>query len=153
MMPMFLYKGRESYALLISRVLPAKIRLTMKFTCLLLLAACLQTSARSYAQKVTLAEKDAPLERIFRAIRQQTGYLFLFDDQQLQQAKKVTIYVKDATVQNVLEQCFREQPLSFSIVDNTIIVKPKEVIKQQAFSVHGIVTDDQGRPFDHVTVQ
>src|SRR4051812_23181896 len=149
MKPTFLNRRRDSRMLL-----PAKIRLTMKLTFLILFAACLQVSASSYAQKITLSEKNASLEKIFRVIKAQTGYLFLFDDQQLQSARKVTIEVKEASIQAVLDQCFLDQPLAYRIVDKTIIVQPKIIIKNgPPFVIRGVVTDDEDHPFDHVTVQ
>ncbi|GAA3919090.1 SusC/RagA family TonB-linked outer membrane protein [Chitinophaga oryziterrae] len=148
MKPTFLNRGRD-----IRMLLPAKIRLTMKLTFLILFAACLQVSASSYAQKITLSEKNASLEKIFRVIKAQTGYLFLFDDQQLQSARKVTIEVKEASIQTVLDQCFQDQPLAYRIVDKTIIVQPKGIVKKgPPFVIRGVVTDDEG-PLEHVTVQ
>ena len=53
--------------------------LLMKFTTILLLAACLQVSARGLAQKITLSERNAPLEKILKQIHKQTGYQFFYE--------------------------------------------------------------------------
>ena len=50
----------------------------MKLTLLLLIVACLQLSAKSYSQTVTLSVKDASLKEVFRQISEQTGYDFFF---------------------------------------------------------------------------
>jgi len=50
-----------------------KTLLLMNFTAIILLAACLQVSAKGFAQNVTLSLKDAPLEKVFSAIEKQTG--------------------------------------------------------------------------------
>ncbi|WP_432327683.1 hypothetical protein ACRQ5D_31075 [Mucilaginibacter sp. P25] len=48
----------------------------MKLSIILLLATILQVSAKSYAQKITLSEKNAPLEKVLKEIREQSGYDF-----------------------------------------------------------------------------
>ena len=63
----------------------------MKLTAIILLAACIQVSAKSNAQTVSLSVKDAPLEKVFQAIEKQTGYLFWYNTALLQNANKVNI--------------------------------------------------------------
>ena len=41
--------------------------------------ACLTASAGGLAQKVTLSEKNVKLEKVFKEIRRQTGYVFFYD--------------------------------------------------------------------------
>ncbi|MCW3463435.1 SusC/RagA family TonB-linked outer membrane protein [Chitinophaga nivalis] len=107
------------------RVLP-KTFLFMKLTAILLLVTCLQISATGYSQKVTLTEKNARLGKVFRAIKKQTGYSFFFDESWIQQAAAVNIQVKDAPLEKVLDLCFKNQPLTYAIVGNTVVVKQKE---------------------------
>ena len=90
--------------------LTRKIIRVMKLTAVLLLAAALQVSARSEGQTVTLEEKNAPLEKVFREIRKQTGYNFLYNDAWLRQAKAITIHVKSVPLTDVLNICFKDQP-------------------------------------------
>ncbi|HEY6901546.1 MAG TPA: SusC/RagA family TonB-linked outer membrane protein [Puia sp.] len=129
----------------------------MRITAALILITCLQVSARSFAQKVTLSEQNAPLKKIFRAIKQQTGYVFFYNSQLLERASPVTISVKDEDLEAVLEKCFRGQPLSYSIVNRTIVIGPKRegfhspsaVITDTVPSslvVTGRVTDEAGKP-------
>src|SRR4051812_32536778 len=92
-----------------------QILLIMKLTTLILITVILHTSAASLAQKVTLAEKNAPLINIFNQIRSQTGYDFLFSGSDLQKAKPVTINVQNEELSTVLTQIFEGQPLDFSI--------------------------------------
>src|SRR5580658_7674279 len=94
------------------RCFPTKTLLMMtKLTAVLLVSACLQVSAKGYSQKVTLSETDVPLKKVFKEIRRQTGYLFFYSDELLQQARKVTIHLQDASLEQVLDSCFRDQPL------------------------------------------
>jgi hypothetical protein len=77
-----------------------QIFLAMKITTFFLLSACLTASAGGKAQKVTLSQKNVKLEKVFREIRKQTGYVFFYDASVLQGAKSVSVDVKDASVED-----------------------------------------------------
>ena len=105
-----------------------KTLLVMKLTFLLIAFAFLHLSAATYAQKVTLNEKDASLEKVFNDIKKQTGYIFFYKADALNGTSKVTISVKDATLEEVLDRCFKDQPLVYTIAGKTVGVKKKEVV-------------------------
>lgn len=92
----------------------------MKLTFILLTAAFLQVSAGSVAQTVTFSGKDVSLKKVFSAIEKQTGYVFFYDEGLLQNAKPVTLNVKNVPVQDVLTEAFSGQPLVWQIVHQTI---------------------------------
>ncbi|HEY8895403.1 MAG TPA: carboxypeptidase-like regulatory domain-containing protein, partial [Niastella sp.] len=110
----------------VNRWLPAKMLLIMKLTAFLLLVISLHVSAGSIAQKITIIKKNATLEQIFEMIRQQGGYDFLFSSQVLAKAHRVDIEARNATVKEVLDLCFKDQPLMYILHEKTIIVKEKE---------------------------
>ncbi|MFT4093697.1 MAG: STN domain-containing protein, partial [Niabella sp.] len=108
-----------------------KTLLIMKLTTILLLAACLQVSARGYAQ-ITLREKQASLEKVLQAIKRQTGMSLVYEDQLLQKAKPVTVQVTNATLQQALTAVFKDQPLSWEIIAGRVIsIKEKPVTPAQ----------------------
>ncbi len=108
-----------------------KTILLMRIMVLLLLAACMQAGIVR-AQKVTLSERNAPLRKIFKEIKEQTGYVFFYNSALLSQAHPVTIEVRDAELSVVLEQCFRDQPLSWNMVNKTIVVTARKATGQAA---------------------
>src|SRR3954462_2563671 len=89
------------------------IFLAMKLSVILLLAACLQVSARTNAQGIDITVKNSSLETVFKVIRQQTSYRFLYRDNILKTAKPVSIDMKNASLETVLSACFKDQPLSY----------------------------------------
>lgn len=134
-----------------------KTLLIMKLTTVLLLVACLQVSAGGYAQTITLSERNAPLEKLFREIRKQTGYTFFYNTRTLEGAAPVSIQVREASLQEVLEHCFRGQPLSYAIKGSVVVVQQKvergaEPLPPPPIEVRGTVTDESGKPLEGVSI-
>jgi len=72
-----------------------KLFLIMRMTIVLLTVACLQVSAVGYSQKVNLSVRQQSLEKVFREIKSQTGYVFWYKLDILQYAKKVTLRLQN----------------------------------------------------------
>ncbi|MGN6166082.1 MAG: TonB-dependent receptor [Flavisolibacter sp.] len=141
------------------RRLLVKTLLIMKLTAVLLLIACLQVSAKSNAQQVTLSEQNSSLKKVFKEIRRQTGYQFFYNSNLLDKAHEVSITVKNAPLSGVLDQLFTDQPLDYRIVDKIIVVREKVKVTAPQnevplfFDVKGKVTDEKGKPLQDVSVQ
>ena len=138
-------------------LLTPQILKAMKLTVVFLTAFLLQASAGSFAQNVTIKVKDAPLSKVFREIEKQTGYGFLYTQKMLQNAGRVTLNVKSESVSNVLQMCFDNQPLDYSIQNNTIVISEKKTppvpfMEDPAIIIKGQVTDEQGNPIAGVSV-
>ena len=88
----------------------------MKLTAFILLVACLQVSAKGFTQTVTLSLKNVSLENAFKEIKKQTGYEFLYTDEMIHKAKPITISVSDVSLVEALNECFKNQPLSYAII-------------------------------------
>ncbi len=95
----------------------------MKLTIIFLVLFCSQSIANIYAQKVTLLEKEAPLSTLFKQIKKQTKYTFVYTDALLKKAKPVTINVKNVSLEEALNDCLAEQPLTYSIINQIIVIK------------------------------
>ncbi|MEP7376061.1 MAG: SusC/RagA family TonB-linked outer membrane protein [Chitinophagaceae bacterium] len=102
-----------------------KLLRIMKLLSIFLFTAGLHVSAAGHSQQVTLSEKNAPLQTIFQKINAQTGYLFFYNETWISQTKAVSIDVKDASLQQALDMCFRDQPITYEIVEKTVVVKEK----------------------------
>ncbi|MEO9052847.1 MAG: carboxypeptidase-like regulatory domain-containing protein, partial [Ginsengibacter sp.] len=97
----------------------------MKLTIVLLITFCLQVSAKSFSQKITLNADNISVQKVFEEIRKQTGYRFLYADEVINTAKKVSINIQQGSIQDVLDFCFKDQQLNYIISGNIIIVQRK----------------------------
>ncbi|EDM37350.1 putative outer membrane protein [Pedobacter sp. BAL39] len=131
----------------------------MKLTFIILLATLLQVQARGYAQKVSITARNVSIEQIFKEIKKQTDYNIFYDMQMLQDTRPVSISVKNAPIETVLEQCFEGQQLTFDIEQRTITVKKKPTAAQtissyaNQTSISGKVTDESGLPIPSVSIR
>ncbi|MFB9295995.1 TonB-dependent receptor [Persicitalea jodogahamensis] len=142
------------------RLIPSKLLFMMKLSALLLTIACMQVSASAISQKMSLSVKNAPLEQVLKIIKKRSGYQFIYNNELLENAKPVTVNISDGSIRQVLEQCFENQPLSFELLEKTIVVKPKvpetstgeQAIEPEALVVRGKVTDERGGALPGVSI-
>ena len=137
-----------------------QILLIMRLTTIILIMAIMQVSAATFAQRITLSEKNASLSKVFDHISDQCGYDFVFNSDLLKDTRPVTISVRNTELDRVLEQIFKDQPVSFSIDDRTVVVKAKERSSFldrlagafDAIDLRGRVADEHDNPLAGATV-
>ena len=130
----------------------------MKLLILLAVVFCLQVSATGYGQTVTLAVKNAPLEKVFKEVRKQTGFSFVYTRGQLKNSLPVTCNVVKAEIKEVLSLCFSNQPLSFVIEGKYVVVQTKNTTVNSdqkpdlLVDVKGHVIGENGQPLAGATI-
>ncbi len=85
----------------------------------------------------------------------------MYTAKQLEKAAPVTVSLKNRSIADVLEACFRNQPLVYTLLDDMVIVKDKTLsiprfdlpAAQPAVKVRGKVTDEKGQPLPAASVQ
>ncbi len=134
-----------------------KILRIMKVAVILIIICSLQVKAAVYAQKITLTERNAPLEKIFKDIKKQAGYTFFYENKLLKNTHHIDIDVRDASLDEVLQQCLDGQALSYGISGKTIVITPRPTITFNRVSLdailHGKVVDEKGEPLPGATVK
>ncbi|CAL1516376.1 TonB-dependent receptor [Chitinophaga sp. MM2321] len=129
----------------------------MKMTAFIILITCLHVSATGFAQKVTLSVKNTPLKQVFSTLLMRTGVSIIYDESWLVHTTPVTIDVKDATLLQVLDICVKNQPITYAVEDNDIVIMPI-VVKQSSLPadtmnrVTGYVSDEKGQPLPNVSI-
>lgn len=143
-----------------------KIMMLMKISGLLLLIACLQVSANALSQKLSINKKGVSMESIFRTLRKNSGYQFVYSNDLLKKAGPVTVQIENGSLEEILAEVFKGQPLTYSMVEGAIVVKsrpdsriakPREVEKVAVRQVvqrevKGRVTDEKGEGLPGVNI-
>jgi len=125
----------------------------MRLTTFILFTVIMQVSAGSFAQRISLSEKNASLVAVFDRISKQTGFDFIVTSDMLKQANLVSIRVNNEEVSSVLAKIFEKQPLDYSIKDRIVVVSKKEktVIGHvvdffNSYTLRGVVLNERNEP-------
>lgn len=117
-------------------------------------------SAQLLGQTVSIKEKSISLSELFKEIRKQTGFEFLYNSQMVEKVSPFEVNVKNETIPEVLDGCFKNLPLTYKIMDDkTIIVRQKKMIKNQdtvivpvTKYVEGKILDENGHAISGASV-
>ena len=102
-----IFRGQASFW---GRTMTAKTFRIMRMTAAFLLIAGLHASAGIRAQKITLTVRQAPLRTVFKEISRQTGLSVMYDEDMLLQSSPVSLSVKNASLEETLQVCLKDQP-------------------------------------------
>jgi len=91
---------------------------------------------------------------MFSAIETQTNYVFFYNYELLNDAKAVSIEVKDVSLQDALKLLFKNQPLDFVIKQQTVFITKKNsttVLNEELplpppIDIKGRVVNEKGEP-------
>jgi TonB-linked SusC/RagA family outer membrane protein len=135
----------------------------MKLTIVLWVAALLQVSAATYAQKVSLNVKNATLDDVLTNLSEQSGYNFIYNTSMMKASKPVNLTISNELLTEALDVCFKDQPLTYVINGNTVVIKKKiapvvapvtapEPVVKPPVVITGTVVDQKGLPLPGVSV-
>src|SRR5688500_13496943 len=74
----------------------------MGLTAFFVFVLCLHVSAGGLTQQVNVTVTNAPAKQVFKIIQKQTGLTFFVDSELMDQAKAVTLNVKNASLPSVI---------------------------------------------------
>ena len=135
--------------------------LVMKLTILLLTVTMLEASATGFSQSVSISERNVRLESVFKKIEKQTGYYFWYENKTIRDAKKISVELKNASLQEALSKCLADLPLDYLIVEKTIVIKaraahePRQQNQEDPppIEIRGRVLDENGAPLQGASVK
>jgi len=132
----------------------------INLTIIAMIAFFLQVSAGSYAQRITLNERNASFETIINSIQAQSGYDFIGNTNLIKNARPISIHVTQVSLKEALDLCFADQQLVYVLKDRTVVVKerPASVVEKvldffNAADIEGKVTDEKGAPLVGATIR
>ncbi|MBG6234779.1 TonB-linked SusC/RagA family outer membrane protein [Pedobacter sp. CAN_A7] len=127
-----------------------------KLMLMLFILTIFQVNANTYAQSVSLNVKDTPLKVVFEELRKQTGYHFLYKEEMLNDAKKISIKVDNVPFFKVLDQCLANQSFTYAINENTVVFRLRDEVApliKKAITISGVVSDESGQGMPGVGVK
>ncbi|MBE9583235.1 TonB-dependent receptor [Mucilaginibacter sp. JRF] len=128
----------------------------MKLTTILLVIFTLGVRANSRAQQVTLSLNNSTLKVFLTEVEKQTGYEFLYNDELLRKYNNISLNIKNASVEQALDQAFSGKPLYYKFRDKTITILERRSPRQNPnadFTLTGVVADRNGNPIPGVNVK
>ena len=135
--------------------MPQKMLLVMKLTIVLLLAGCLQVSAKAYSQddvKLSLDLTNIKLKKAFEIIEKKSSYRFLYNSNTISENIRIDLHEKNTLLSEILDKIIRGNGLIYKIINNKVIAVTSANEMMQAIHVKGDVTDSTGRPLQGVTI-
>lgn len=124
------------------------------FTFILIVPAAAQTLKE---HDITLRVQNEPVESVFNKISKQTNFKFLYDQETVNKAPRVSFDIKNASLKQILGEITTQAKLYFNRTDHTIAVSKqplkKEETVQRTRTIQGIVADDKGEPVIGASVQ
>jgi TonB-dependent starch-binding outer membrane protein SusC len=137
----------------------------MRLVTVSMIAFCLHVSARSVSQTITLSGTAMPLQKVFAEIKNQTGSLFFYRNEDLAGTTPVSVNLKATPLDKALNIILAGEPLSFTIQGNTIFLTRKSpppaltnsIVNQadtatQTVSVQGVVFNEEKTVMEGATV-
>ena len=124
------------------------------FRCLLIVPMLLfglsgtEAAAQTQPLRVSVLAQDEVISEVFRSIREQTGYSFVYNNSDVDRARRVTLDVTDQTLPAVLDRLFDGSDIAYTIKDKHIILSKKSVPQPSSGSegggISGSVRDAEG---------
>ena len=110
----------------------------------------LMTPLSLSAQKINLSMKNVTVQEAITALNQSENYSIILNADEVDLGKRITVSAKDASINEVLDQVFAGQNVSYAIDGNKISVTKKKpepkAASQTPRTIRGTVTDSSGEP-------
>src|SRR6202012_3800355 len=110
----------------------------------------------TYAQKINIDVEKAPLEDVLFSLQQQSGYDFIYSTSLIKKAAPITLKLKNADLDQALDECLKNEPFTYTKVNKTIVIKQSEKLlnipEQNNITIKGLITAESGAPLPGVTV-
>ena len=97
----------------------------MKFTTLILVTGLLVKPVVKQPPSLNYYGKDVPLKEIFVTFKNQANVVFFYDVELLKISKPITLELENLSIENALDEIFRNQPLNWYMEGRTVTIYKK----------------------------
>lgn len=131
-----------------------KTLLIMKLTIALMLATCLQVSAKSFSQtRITLSLQSVELRKALFIIEKKSNYRFLYNDDVVTPGMKVNVEAANTPVTEVLDKLLHSRSLFYKILENNLVVISAVNNSVEETRITGKIVSASGEPLVGVSVK
>ncbi|MGF7040907.1 TonB-dependent receptor [Mucilaginibacter lappiensis] len=126
----------------------------MKLVTVLLFTGIMHIHAAVYSQNVyNFNVNNISVKQMFKQIEKNSKYTVFYRLDQVNVDKKINVELADASIETVMKNVLQNQPLTFQVVDDIIIIKPTDGKSIATVTVTGVVKDVAGAPLPGVSVK
>ena len=144
-----LYQNTRS----VSQIRRKTIR-AMKLIALFTFTMIFQLHAEVHSQSFNFNESNTTVKQMFKQIEKNSEYSVFYRLDQVNLNQKINVVTNGGTIENVMGQVLRNQPLTFEVVDQVVVVKlSNSLIIDLKAIVKGVVTDVNGESLPGVSVK
>ncbi len=127
----------------------------MRLTILILLICMIQASASVFSQtaRLSFSLQEKTVLDVLRKIEDQTDYRFFYQREQVNVDRMITIQATDKSVGEILTTVFKDQGITFKMMDdNLIVLTTTSDLPQSKLKVKGVITNSSGDPIPGVAI-
>lgn len=118
---------------------------------IMLIASTLPGVSHAQTKKMTLDKNDATVSEVLAAIKQQTDLSLVYNVNDLDLNRRLSVRMSDADVREVLDHLFAGTNITYVIDQSHIILSKKKTETSQGREIRGVVRDANGTPLIGVT--
>ncbi|WP_205512346.1 SusC/RagA family TonB-linked outer membrane protein [Longitalea arenae] len=112
-------------------------------------------SVSTLAQTITFSKKNVTIGELRKVLEKQAGYTIFNSNSISSQLKPVNINITNGTVEQLLDEYFRYQTCTYTIIDKMITVIPRgrqTVSGSKLTNIKGKIINEQGEPVPGATI-
>ncbi|WP_315817213.1 STN domain-containing protein [Paraflavitalea speifideaquila] len=118
-----------------------------------------QRNPTSQQRLITISMQRVSLETVFTEIEKQTNYRFIYKPVLLAHANKVSLQVRNATIEEILPLIFKDQPFEYELFKESVLLTPPRTSTARTIdeepprtSIKGRIVNKTGDPIPSATV-
>ncbi len=127
-----------------------------------LVSAAFSWSVNAYSQgKLNIIMNNVTVAEVFHVIEEKSDYILLYNEQFVDVNRKVSVSVKDGSVEAVLDQILKGTKNSYKVYDRQIVIVSREksdhtvaekrIVKGNN-TIGGKITDEKGEPLPYANI-
>jgi len=118
---------------------------------LLCISAAFAINGNSQTARVNVHANNVKAQAIINQIEEQTDYLFVYNEDNIDLSQKMSVDVTNAPVAEVLTKMFEHSDIIYAMEGNNILLlkraaRNNPVQQQNAKTITGVITDQNGEP-------